>query len=130
LEAELLAILVAIAAATEQPLPDEWAQFSRSPPSILLRGVSATVDISTGIRNNDAAFPYKLRLTTHAIGGKTEVKWTDSARCPAVRAVIASMADIRPPSPAPYGAPGKSDIVVTDETEYSITVPSSDDMGS
>jgi len=126
----LLAILIALAAAAGQPLPGQWAQFSRSPPSILLRGVSATVDIATGTRNNDGKFPYKLRLTTRIAGRQTEVKWTDSARCPAVRAVIASMVDIKPPSPAPYGVRGKSDIIVTDETEYTITAPSSDDMGT
>ncbi|WP_375509253.1 hypothetical protein, partial [uncultured Caballeronia sp.] len=40
------------------------------------------------------------------------------------------MADIKMPSPAPYGVLGSSDIITSDGTDYSLTAPSSDNMGN
>ena len=128
----MLSILIALAAVADPtPLPMQWAQFSRSPPHILIRGISETVDIATGTQKNSADLPYRLRLTTRTFGGRTvKVEWADSVRCPAVRAVVLSMTEIKMPSPAPYGSPGKSDVIMSDGTEYFLNAPSSDNMGS
>lgn len=122
----MLAILALLAATADQaPLPMQWAQFSRSPA---LRGVSETVDVATGNRVSNE-FPYRLRLTIYPKQGEPTVKWTNSAACPAARVVVASMTSIKMPSPAPYGVPGGSQSITVDGTQYSLTAPSSDNMG-
>ena len=123
----MLSVLILLSAAVAgTPLPMQWAQFSRSPA---LRGVSETVDVATGNRTGND-FSYKLRLTIYARQGEPSVKWTDSAACPAARAVIASMTSIKMPTPAPYGVPGGSQFITVDGTQYFLTAPSSDNMGT
>lgn len=120
----MLSVFLALAASVAQaPLPLQWAQFGRSGA---LSGVTETVDVATGKRKGEADFPYRLRFTKTLSGGAPQVRWAESAACPAVRAVIASMRNIKMPSPAPYGMPGGSMEVIVDGTGYFITAPSSD----
>ncbi|MFD1951770.1 hypothetical protein ACFSGX_13430 [Sphingomonas arantia] len=122
----MLSILFILAAATQPPLPLQWAQFRRAGA---LSRVSETVDVATGGKRIGADFPYQLRFTKDALGEKPQIKWADSATCPAVRSVIASMTSIKMPSPAPYGVPGEQMMITVDGTGYSLTAPSSDNMG-
>ncbi len=107
-------------------LPRQWAQFSRSGS---LNHVSEIIDIATGDRGKDAEFRYILRRTKNSLKAEPEVAWADSATCPAVRSVIASMRKIQVPSPAPYGLENQSAAITLDGTGYSLTAPSSDNMG-
>lgn len=123
----MLPILLVLAdAATQTPLPSRWAQFSRSGA---LSHVSETVEIATGDNKSDIDFPYKVRFIRYSLKSAPEIKWANSATCPAVRSVIASMRSIKMPSPAPYGVPGESMEITVDGTGYSLTAPSSDNMG-
>jgi hypothetical protein len=119
-------LLVLLESAVQPELPRQWARFSRSGA---LSHVSETVDIATGDRSDQAEFHYKLRLTKRSLGAGLEVRWAESKTCPAVRSVIVSMRDIKIPSPAPYGLPDQSMSITMDGTGYSLTAPSSDNMG-
>ncbi|WHU01330.1 hypothetical protein [Sphingomonas sp. NIBR02145] len=107
-------------------LPRQWAQFSRTGA---LNHISENIDIATGDRGTDAEFRYILRRTKNSLNAVPEIAWADSATCPAVRSVIASMRKIQVPSPAPYGLEDKSTALTLDGTGYSLTAPSSDNMG-
>jgi len=123
----MLAVLLALVNGPVLPeLPRQWAQFSRSGS---LNHVSETIDIATGDRGEDAEFRYILRRTKNSLNAEPEIAWADSATCPAVRSVIASMRKIQVPSPAPYGLEGESTAITLDGTGYSLTAPSSDNMG-
>jgi hypothetical protein len=123
----MLAILLVLLSETAQPdLPRQWAHFSRS---VSLKHVDETVDIATGDMAGGADFRYILRLTTRSLGADPKVAWADSATCPAVRTVISTMRSIRMPSPAPYDWSDRSKAITLDGTRYSLTAPSSDDMG-
>ena len=123
----MLALLLAFTSNAAQPeLPRQWAQFSRSGA---LSHVSETVDIATGDNGNSADFRYILRFTKRSLRGDPQIAWADSATCPAVRSVMVSMRNIRMPSPTPYGLPGQAMTITLDGTGYSLTAPSSDNMG-
>lgn len=124
----LAAILALLADASPPPLPRQWAQFTRSGA---LNHVTETVDIATGDNGGGATFRYKLRLTRQAISSAPVTMYADSATCPAIPSIIASMQNIKMPSPAPYGVRGGGLIVMMlDGAGYSLTAPSSDVMGS
>ena len=120
----MLVLLLALANSAVQPeLPRQWAQFSRSGHG------RETVDIATGDRVKKADFRYTLRLTKRSLGADPETAWADSATCPAVQSVIVSMRNIQMPSPAPHGRWSDSMPITLDGTLYSLTAPSSDNMG-
>ncbi|MGK6318050.1 hypothetical protein [Sphingomonas sp. DT-204] len=124
----MLPFLLVLSGSDLQPeLPRRWAQFSRSGA---LSHVRETVEIATGDRGDKAEFRYKLRFTKRSLRGKPEIKWADSATCPAVRSVIIGMRNIKMPSPAPYGLPDQSMSITLDGIGYSLTAPSSDNMGN
>lgn len=120
-------LLVLLGSDLQSELPRKWAQFSRAGA---LNHVTETIEIATGRGTTGAEFRYTLRLTRRALEAKPEIRWADSATCPAVRSVIVAMRDIKMPSPAPYGLPDRSASITLDGTAYSLTAPSSDDMGS
>lgn len=122
----LLMLLVFLDTAAQAPLPTQWAQFRRSGA---LSHISETVDIATGDRKGDPEFPYRLRYTRSSLQGAPEIKWADSATCPAIRTIVMSMRSIKMPSPAPYGVPDQSMTLTLDGTLYSFAAPSSDNMG-
>lgn len=116
-------LLVLLDTAAQAPLPTQWAQFRRS------GHISETVDITTGDRKGDPEFPYRLRYTRSFLQGAPEIKWADSATCPAIRTIVMSMRSIKMPSPAPYGVSTQSMTLTLDGTLYSFAAPSSDNMG-
>ncbi len=122
----LTVLLASVISAAPSDLPRSWAQFSRSGA---LNHVSETVDIATGDKGKDAEFRYVLRRTKLTLSAEPEVAWADSETCPAVRSVIVAMRGIQMPSPAPYGLPDGSAVITLDGTGYSLTAPSSDNMG-
>lgn len=123
----MLSLMFALLQSAVQPdLPRQWGQFSRSGA---LSHVSETVDIATADRGNSPEFRYTLRLSKAKLGGSPAIAWADSANCPAVRSVIASMRDIKMPTPAPPGVPGEAITITVDGAGYSLTAPSSDSMG-
>jgi hypothetical protein len=119
-------LLAFLEGAAQSELPRQWAQFSRSGA---LSHVSEIVDIATGDRGNSVQFRYVLRFTKRSLKAKAEIAWADSTTCPAVRSIIESMQKIKMPSPAPYGLPDQSMTLTLDGTAYSLTAPSSDNMG-
>jgi hypothetical protein len=127
MELPMLPILLVLAeVAAQAPLDRQWAQFSRAGA---LSHVREVVEIATGHQKGSTGFPYKLRFTRRTLDGNLEVKWTDSATCPAAPSVIASMQNIKMPSLAPYGVSSESMVITLDGTGYSLTAPSSDNMG-
>lgn len=126
-EIPVLPILLVLADPEVHPeLPHQWAQFSRY---VDLRHTRETVDIATDPRQRGKEFRYRLRYTKRPRGKEPEIKWADSATCPSVRSVIANMRDIKMPSPAPYGVPDQSTTIILHGAIYSLTAPSSDNMG-
>lgn len=124
----MLPFLLVLAEGAAQPdLPRQWARFSRSGA---LSHVSETIDIATGDRVGKAEFRYVLRFTKRAHGAEPEIAWADSATCPAVRSVMTAMRDIAMPSPAPYGLADEAMTITVDGVGYSLTAPSSDNMGN
>lgn len=120
-------IFLAFMSATPQSeLPRQWAQFSRAGQ---LNHITETIEVATGDRGQDNAFRYILRRTKRTLNGDSQIAWADSATCPEVRSVIASMRDIPVPSLAPYGLPGEARSITMDGTLYSLAAPSSDNMG-
>jgi len=122
----LTVLLALVNGAASADLPRQWAQFSRSGA---LSHVSETVDIATDDRGKDSKFRYVLRRTKRKLNAEPEVVWADSETCPAVRSLIVAMRTIQMPSPAPYGLPGESAAITLDGTGYSLTAPSSENMG-
>jgi hypothetical protein len=122
----LLFLLALVDGGAQSELPRQWAQFSRSGA---LSHVSEIVDVATGDRGNTSEFRYILRFTKRSLSRDAEVTWADSATCPAVRSVIDGMRNLKMPSPAPYGLPNQSMTLTLDGTAYSLTAPSSDNMG-
>jgi hypothetical protein len=123
----MLSLLLALQVAPAPPeLPRQWAQFSRAGA---LSHVRETVDIATGPRSEARAFRYTLRFTRQRGDAAPVTSWTDSATCPAVRAVIADMPNIKMPQPAPYGLSDGPLSVTMDGTRYALSAPSSDNMG-
>ncbi|WP_448664218.1 hypothetical protein ACG3SL_05950 [Sphingomonas sp. CJ20] len=123
----LPALLLLLQAAPEPSLPRQWAEFSRAGA---LSHVRETVAIATADRQGATQFRYRLRLTRETLGKPNEVRWADSAECPAIHAVMAKMRDIRMPAPAPFGVPGDNAVIVLDGVGYSLTAPSSDAAGA
>lgn len=123
----MLSLVIALLQSSVQPeLPRQWGQFSRSGA---LSHVSETVDIATAARGNSPDFRYTLRFTKIRLGKTVTIAWADSANCPAVRTVIASMRDIKMPTPAPPGVSGEAITITLDGAGYSLSAPSSDNMG-
>jgi hypothetical protein len=107
--------------------PSPWAQFSRSRSLV---HVTETVDIATADKGSRAAFRYRMRLTRQTLNGALQVRYADSAKCPAIQSVISSMKNIKVPAPAPFGSwDGLLRIRVHDGIEYSLSAPSSDSNG-
>lgn len=124
-------LLIFAQAPVQDPLPGQWAQFSRAAAFNRLR---EAVDITSGEQQSGAPAAYRLRFTrqvptNHGRDYKTQVQWADSASCPAIRPVMAAMVDITMPHPAPYGVPGQEMAIVLDGPTYRLTVPSSDAGG-
>lgn len=124
-------LLIAAQAPVLDPLPRQWAQFSRVRS---LNRVHETVDIGTGEGARGGPFAYHLRFTRqvptdHGRAYETQVQWADSATCPAIRPVMEAMVGITMPRPAPHGVPGEQTIIVLDGATYRLNVPSSDPAG-
>jgi hypothetical protein len=122
----LILLFVLADGASQTELPRQWAQFSRAGA---LSHVSETVDIATGDRAGSKEFPYTLRFTRRRLDAIPEIRWADSATCPAIRTVIADMPNIRMPAPAPYGLPDQPLTITMDGARYALSAPSSDNMG-
>ena len=114
-------LIAALALLASQPVPadDGWARFSAHHA---LSRVSIEVAIGT-MRSDKGAVIYWVRRTTKRPGQWAEISRTDSARCPAILAMLRSMRTLPAPRPAPP-LPGNTDIIVTaDGTRYELHAP-------
>lgn len=120
----MLPLMLALVAGFDQT---PWAHFSRTP---YLRGEAETVEIGSDNRDRAAGFSFMLKLTRQKRGAQPVTLWADSTSCPAIRPIVAGMAKLTMPQPAPVGMPGASQTVIVDGTEYELSAPSTDVMGA
>lgn len=110
-----------------EPLQGAWAEFSRAGS---LNHVKERVEVATAPRSAGQEFRYTLRFTRQTIDSDPTVLWADSATCPAARSVLSSMRDLEMPTPTPYGTGEGLRTITMDGTLFSLTAPSSDNMGT
>lgn len=107
-------LLLALALAPFSP----WGSFSREP---MLNHAAEVVEIETrGVEGKRPRFV--LRLTRTALRSR-QVRWADSARCPAVRVALAGLHDLRSPQVAPPGSGDEATTIVLDGTAYELRMP-------